>query len=664
MLIQLEAQSTKPHPRSVFYSYSHKDEALRDELDTHLTLLKREEFISTWYDREIPPGDSWDQVINENLNTADVILFLVSQNFLASQYCRGIEMCRAMERSEKREAVVIPIILKPCVWTSEPFAKLQALPKNCRPLVEWPDTGFARVAEELRTMMVNLMYPRLPEEKADGQHGQWIMKLRTRPEIDNQELAQEVVSRLRQFSEDFSINLLATASTQIVDGEKLDLGLTLILTGAPEAFVLISTAHHNGRLREALDEDIVSFYAMVGATVAGSSSVGTQIDLARTEDEDLVLRPGRKIESAHMIGLVLAHEDRAGNELNFIIDTGESGRESDDSHRAEIQRISSYFYTSLIFKNELLWVNLSAYEADRMLAPELSGTEMGRNLLSQDCMLKRLTASFMHPDSPTGQEYWNAVYAEARCRFGTSKAPVRSFQKVWITASKADVYHSSTADDESAMKELTAGFPPNSNYAFLVAMELDVLCEEDLVAKKHGNATSNNIIDGDFALDLFRKIVLPKLKEEVNEGEHFAETRKIYSAEILATFLKKEQATVGNERIRNLINSGDPTGGIVVRAIAPLTIGEAIVGPNAGSNAFVKKQMPTVVDHATPNAPAFKVPENVEFYSQYVRLFKDGVFRCARSEPGDRPNEPIIRVYFSGAIDFRNLPNVIRRVRM
>src|SRR5271165_259640 len=155
MLIQLETQYAKPKPRSVFYSYSHKDEDLRDHLDTHLTLLKREGFISTWHDRKITPGDEFDHVINESLNTSDVILFLVSPHFLASQYCRDIEIRRAMERYENREAIVIPIILKPCVWTSEAFAKLQVLPKNCRPLVEWPDTGFARVAEDLRTMMVS-----------------------------------------------------------------------------------------------------------------------------------------------------------------------------------------------------------------------------------------------------------------------------------------------------------------------------------------------------------------------------------------------------------------------------------------------------------------------------------------------------------------------------
>lgn len=650
MLIQLETQYAKPKPRSVFYSYSHKDEDLRDELDTHLKLLKREGFISTWYDRKIPPGDEWDHVINENLNTAEVILFLVSQHFLASEYCRDIEMRRAMERYEKHEAIVIPIILKPCVWTSESFAKLQALPKNCRPLVEWPDAGFARVSEELRTMMVDLIYPRLPGEKNEGQHGQWVMKLKGRPGVDSQTRAQRVVAHLREFTEDFSINLMATSTTQVADGEKMNLGLMLILSGTPEAFSKVSTAQQEGRLAHAVDKDIISFYVMYGATVQGSSSVGDSIDLSNIEDEDLVLRPGRKIQSAKLIGLVLP-ESVEDEGLRFVIDKGDSALRNEDVNA----QLADYFYTSLVLRNEFQWVNLSAYESDHMLPPELSGTLMGRNLLSQDCMLKQLTASFMHPDSPIGRKYWDAVYAEARRRFGTSEVPVRSFQKVWIKAVKANVYYGTKSTD-TFMKELTVMFPPNATFAFLVGFALDVECEEDLVAKRYGDGANCDPNGIDFALDLFRKIVLPKLREEVNEGEYFSETRKIYSAEILATWLKKNQHEIKNEKVRKLVNSGDTTNRVVIRSVTPLATEK-----HASQESAVRMKDETrVVEHATPNASAFKVPENVEFYEQYVRLFKNGVFRCARSEAGDTPDEHVIRVYFSGAIDFRKLPDIIR----
>ena len=654
MLIQLENQNYQPKPRSVFYSYSHKDEDLRDELDTHLKLLKREGFISTWYDRKIPPGDQWDHVINENLNTAEVILFLVSQNFLASQYCRDIEMQRAMERSEKHEAIVIPIILKPCVWTSEPFARLQALPKNCRPLVEWPDTGFARVAEELRAMMVNLIYPRMPDGNREGQHGQWIMKLRNRPEVDDDTHAQQIVWRLREFTEDFSINLLATTTTQISDGEKIDIGLMLILSGTPEAFSKISTAQQEGQLTERVDKDIISFYVVYGATVKGSSSIPNSIDLSSIEDQDLVLRPGRKISSSFMKGLIIPNSEK--DDFHFIINRGDFTFADEDAKRFEYQQLSDYFYTSLVVKDEFQWVNLSAYESDRMLPPELSGTEMGRNLLSQDCMLKRLTASFMHPDSPTGQAYWTAVYKEAHRLFGTSKLPFYSFQKLTILPIDALVY---VPENPLSLKEtLSITVPPDATFAYVIKNILDVRCEEDLVAKLHSDGRNEGVQGTDFTLNIFRDIVLPKIKEEVNEGEHFAEIRRIYSAMVLAAWLKRELQQGKNERLRKLVDTGKAANRFTISKIKPLVSDKTTLKASSQS----KRKEAQLVGPAIRGASAFKVPENVEFYAQYIKLFKDGVFRCARGEVGDSPEERVNRVYFSGAVDFRNMSAAIKCV--
>ncbi len=116
----------------VFCSYSHNDEPLKDELAKHLTMLERQGVISTWHERKIPPGREWDQQINENLNTADIILLLVSSDFIFSKYCWDVEVTKAIERHKAGEACVIPIILRNVDWQLAPFAKLQALPKKER----------------------------------------------------------------------------------------------------------------------------------------------------------------------------------------------------------------------------------------------------------------------------------------------------------------------------------------------------------------------------------------------------------------------------------------------------------------------------------------------------------------------------------------------------
>jgi TIR domain len=144
----------------VFFSYSHKDQALRDQLEAHLSLLKNQGFISSWHDRKIIAGTEWAGEIDAHLNSAQIILLLISADFLASTYCYGIEVARAIERHNAGEAIVIPIILRPCDWHSAPFGKLQALPTDGKPVTgrSWHDldeafydvaTGIQKAVREL-----------------------------------------------------------------------------------------------------------------------------------------------------------------------------------------------------------------------------------------------------------------------------------------------------------------------------------------------------------------------------------------------------------------------------------------------------------------------------------------------------------------------------------
>lgn len=123
----------------VFFSYCHKDEDLRDRLEVHLSMLKREGAIESWHDRRIAAGSELDGAISDNLEAADLILLLVSPDFLNSSYCYDREMMRAMERHESGDARVIPIILHHCDWHSAPFGKLLATPRDGKPIVSWAD---------------------------------------------------------------------------------------------------------------------------------------------------------------------------------------------------------------------------------------------------------------------------------------------------------------------------------------------------------------------------------------------------------------------------------------------------------------------------------------------------------------------------------------------
>ncbi|MCA3217936.1 MAG: toll/interleukin-1 receptor domain-containing protein [Burkholderiales bacterium] len=121
----------------IFISYSHKDDSLRAELDKHLALLRREGAIELWSDHRILPGSEFDKDIAEALEAAQIILLLVSADFLASDYCFGIEMRRAMERHDTGEAVVVPVILRACDWHHSPFKHLNALPSGGKEIAKW-----------------------------------------------------------------------------------------------------------------------------------------------------------------------------------------------------------------------------------------------------------------------------------------------------------------------------------------------------------------------------------------------------------------------------------------------------------------------------------------------------------------------------------------------
>lgn len=137
----------------VFYSYSHKDESYRDSLETHLSMLKRKGLISEWHDRKIIPGTNLDDEIDSNLNSSDLVLLLVSPDFIASEYCYCKEMSRAIKRHENKESLVVPIIIRPTSdWKEAPFGKLTALPQDGKPVTTWEnqDEAWVNVTEGLK----------------------------------------------------------------------------------------------------------------------------------------------------------------------------------------------------------------------------------------------------------------------------------------------------------------------------------------------------------------------------------------------------------------------------------------------------------------------------------------------------------------------------------
>lgn len=154
----MEPETEGARGRELFFSYAHEDEALRDKLAKQLIMLQRKGLISGWHDRAITAGADWGKEIDAHLESASIILLLVSDDFLASEYCYGVEMKRALERQDKGEARVIPIILRAVDCSDAPFKHLQALPTDGKPVTSWPnqDEAFTNIAKQIRRAIEHL----------------------------------------------------------------------------------------------------------------------------------------------------------------------------------------------------------------------------------------------------------------------------------------------------------------------------------------------------------------------------------------------------------------------------------------------------------------------------------------------------------------------------
>ena len=151
-------------PIEIFISYAHKDANLWAELEAHLASLRREGKIQPWTDQTIQAGQDWDIEIKGRLESAQIILLLISPDFIHSDYCYNLEMKRALARHDAETALVIPIILRPVDWQATPFCQLQALPPGAQPITSWSDRdqAYVKVVAEIRKIVDSLTHTTTP----------------------------------------------------------------------------------------------------------------------------------------------------------------------------------------------------------------------------------------------------------------------------------------------------------------------------------------------------------------------------------------------------------------------------------------------------------------------------------------------------------------------
>ncbi len=324
--------------------------------------------------------------------------------------------------------------------------------------------------------------------------------------------------------------------------------------------------------------------------------------------------------------------------FDFILDTGNSklqGQELSD----EAKLLIKYFLTALTVPDDDQWVNLSPYEKDRIIPKEFGTTEMGRDLLAQDYLLKQLTASLIYPEQELGKKFWDRVHQKAYEKYGNVDIPVDTFNKVWIMPEHAKVYESGSV-------------------AFITESHLKVMLEEDyknmsslrkqgsmesqkMDSRFHGNdkmGKGNDIgsspprpdglgIPSDVASSVIREIVLPEIEKEVNEGKNFTKLRQIYHSMIMAAWFKRKLKDGMLSKIyvgANKVAGVEYTTSVIANEVSPRG-----TSPEGARQSHNDKEL---------------------IYQQYLAAFKKGVYNYIKEEIDEKTQETTPRKYFSGGV--------------
>ncbi|MCP3683332.1 MAG: hypothetical protein GY861_11645 [bacterium] len=303
--------------------------------------------------------------------------------------------------------------------------------------------------------------------------------------------------------------------------------------------------------------------------------------------------------------------------FDFIIDTGDSSVK-DESLKAETNKLIKYFLASLTVPEKDMWVNLSPYEENRIIPEGFGDTEMGRDLLAQDYLLKQVTSSLIYPEDELGKKFWDEIYSKAYEKYNSTDIPIDTLNKVWIVPERAAVYE----QDQSV---------------YVIDSYLKVLMEQDYAAMQHnlgeeplvnseeqefvipaeagiqGNGSPIKTFGDDreaASVSTMREVILPAIEKEVNQGKHFANLRQIYNAMIFAAWFKQ-------------------------------SLKQSLLG-----QVYVDQQKTVGVDTQDKQI-------NDKIYDQYLDAFKQGVFNYIKEEYDPAKEQVIPRKYFSGGAALR-----------
>ncbi len=578
--------------------------------------LEGEGLIAAWHDGKLLPGDQWHAKILAEMADADLVLLLVSDSLLASSYVNDTEIPFALERADRGRLTLVPVILESCAWTRRSFARYQALPADRVPLAERADVEAAleNCREQLRRIFVPVEGFRAAKASGDAKTAGDLPLVRVVFEMPAERLPDftALLGGARTIADD--PELQTYMANRVADGKaKERRRWEWTLAGSPTGLGKLEAAASDGRLAALLAIEVVSVERSVGATFYAGTYLADQAEAPPLLDRMIATGSTGELPRLHGLAVRPSEPDWL-MPLFWKVDYEIEG----EAWEREKQKLLSYFYTSLALPNDVK-VNLSAFERDHVMARNLAQTPLGQLLAEQDCMLKQLTATMLHPASEPGRSYWARI--EELANKAGQHGPLELWQKAWI------VLDAATAQQKSAGEVFPHPLPPGFEIriddwsGWIPECKVKVMCETDYLAlgKRAEELRQTEDVDRDFhdeAMAIFRELIAPRLTEEVNTNVHFAPLRQATYCVALGKWYREQIA-----------EQGIHTRLMEVAAQVREQLGDATeIGPG-------------------PDAP----PWMNDCFNRYLQLL-EGVFRVTLPDAQGQSDGRKVRVYQSGCV--------------
>lgn len=623
MLLYYNNVTAESKPRQAFISYSHQQSEWRDKLVSSLRPLEESRHITAWHDRKLLPGENWDRVIKKELERSDLILLLVSKAFLNSKYCNDVEVQKAVDRANLGEAILIPVIIEQCEWHSAPFARFQSLPPDKNSLSDNTDTSAVldECRDQISAACIGQWLPRNKDAKPLEGYGIWHIEFESSEEGNS--IVSSIILKLRELTGEYDINYLGLAPSGKTNPANKN-NYILLLEGSPLAFTKLENLYREKMLSAKLGVETTDFDAKLGASYyAGFADV--KKFYGNKKECVGIIKPSEPYFPLRMLGIAVRPSDPRW--FMAIPHLGDSKLSGEELKKAQ-QKIIGYFYTALGVPGEDMHVNLSPFKENRILPASLLNAPLGQVLVEQDCLLKHFTASLLHPDTDTGSAFWSEIHKTIGDKHLSNLSSQELYQRAWIVPGNA-VIHKKVSGRQFPI-QLPPGFElmPEDIGALITECRMKVQAETDYITIQniHSNQSRNREELNNAFLNIFKDIVLPAIENEVNTGSHFAPLRQVYYSVILAKWYRK-----------NLAQPGIHTSLLELSKRIYIEVLKGNEANTASSHIGITKDSPEWL---------------IKCYSRYKQLFDDGVFKCIKGIAGDTADKPVMRVYFSGEIDF------------